>query len=483
MKHANDMFVVGSRQQNNSKRTNKCTELSNCCTIISYLSQVISGSYEPKNGQLSQSMRETMTQIAALRAQRPPRSGDFFDCLFAPLAHGGYIRRHSKEFDAGGRTISYDVYTVTDLGRAVLRGGVDSPVVMLPVPASLRELERKQNEKKAQKMKQLTDAGVSMDLIPTKELEALDGPVVRAHLQWLRQLQLYRQRGDNARADAHEVLLKRLEAWRDATAEKLKLAPASVLPDDKARQIAYSKPSHVDALRAIGVRIAGSEMLLEVVSKWRSEFESGGASSSSGNDKRDRDDGGAAAVAGSNTSSMPIAFPSPCRGTRWGLFVHRPKNKWEASVNRFHAGEPHEAIAMKQDARPLAPATIMGHLMQGVEAGMEVDLNRLARECESAGRPAPDVSLWRRLEEACAVSGVDVITTEKLVMKSIVNYLVEHDSEKLAAEKTMAEKALEADMYNALRWYVSITRAQIEVVLPGLDGSSSSQPAKKIREV
>jgi hypothetical protein len=290
-------------------------------------------------------------------------------------------------------------------------------------------------------------------------------------MQWIRTLNLYRQKGDNARADAHEELLSRLEAWRDEAAKKLKLAPASVLPSDKARQIAYSKPSQMDALRTIGVRIAGSETILEVLSKWREEFGYGSINladgACGGGEKRDRDDDGV-----SNT--LPIAFPTPCSGKRWPLFVYSMKNKWEATLLRFEAGEPHEAIAMKQGGRALSPATIVGHLFKAIECGMQVDLNRLVSECATSDKRAPSVALWERLGEAVATSGVDLMTEEKPVLKEILRLLVAHDVDKLPAEKTPEEKTAEGETYSALRWFVSITRAQIPVILPTADSSSSS---------
>jgi hypothetical protein len=50
------------------------------------------------------------------------------------------------------------------------------------------------------------------------------------------------------------ALLGRIYAWRSAEAEQLRMAPATILPDYRAKQIAYSQVQTVDGLKSLGAR-------------------------------------------------------------------------------------------------------------------------------------------------------------------------------------------------------------------------------------
>ena len=78
-------------------------------------------------------------------------------------------------------------------------------------------------------------------------LDAGAGPALNAELQWVRHLAHCRNNGREHRADALQTLLGRIEGWRDATAEKLGMAPGAVLPSHLTKAVAYAMPSTAEA--------------------------------------------------------------------------------------------------------------------------------------------------------------------------------------------------------------------------------------------
>lgn len=436
----------------------------------SALRKIIQGSYKPKSGHVTPQLRQAMEEIAIARKvpKLKGRTLDFYESLLAPLIHAKYVERSIRDFSAGSRKITYEAFHLTSLGNSALvdKGGA----IQLPVPALVRKEEREQREKIQKQKDKLVQAGVPLESVPTAELNSGSGPAIDAHLQWIRTLESYRKRGDISKAESHEELLRRIETWRDGAARRLRMAPAAVIPPDIARRIAYSKPTQPETLRAVGLRIAESESLLEVVANWKAEFGYGVS-------EVEVDSSTQATEAKGDC----IRFPEPCRGERWSMFVYKPKNSWEESWKRFSAGENHETIAMtpgeRKSRRALAPATIVGHLMKAVECGHEVDLNRLVHECKKSTTPAPTSNLWKQMEDACAASGVDVLNEEKLAMKSIVRCMVLHDVDKDPSDKTEQEKSVEHACYAALRWYVPVIRARIRVTFE--KDSNDARPLKR----
>ena len=66
---------------------------------------------------------------------------------------------------------------------------------------------------------------------PSRRRSSTRGAVpLNAELQWVRHLRACRERGRDARADAANELLARIERWRDDAAERLGMAPGAVLP-------------------------------------------------------------------------------------------------------------------------------------------------------------------------------------------------------------------------------------------------------------
>ena len=110
------------------------------------------------------------------------------------------------------------------------------------------------------KVEELRAAGVDVAAVPQAELDAGVGPAINAELQWVRHLRRRRERGRGALAEAAEELLRRVERWRDETAERLGMAPGAVLPSHVAKRVAYAMPTTAEGLRGAGVRIAGVDV-------------------------------------------------------------------------------------------------------------------------------------------------------------------------------------------------------------------------------
>ena len=322
--------------------------------------KVINGNYKPKSGVVSFQLQNAIDEIARCRSAGKRRSLDFYEGILSSLAAEKYVVRSFQSFKTGTRDITYESFELTQLGANAV---VDSSKkVILPVPPLIRKEERELEEKVQLQKDKLVKAGVSLCSVPTEELNNGSGPVIEAHLHWIRTLESYRKRGAAKRAEANEELLRRIEGWRDLKAQKLRMAPAAVIPPDMARRIAYSKPTEPTALRAIGLRIADSDSLLRIIASWLKEFDCSKVETGS---KRNE----------SSEDEMLICFPAKCQGVRRPLFVYKKSNKWEMSWERFQAGENHQTIAMdpgqRKNRRPLATSTIFGHLMKAVEYGLK----------------------------------------------------------------------------------------------------------------
>ena len=133
--------------------------------------------------------------------------------------------------------------------------------MILPVPESLARAEADAKAAADAKVLELEAAGADTSAIPAAELEAGAGPALNAELQWARRdCQVASERRRRARRGAMAELLRRVERWRDSTAEKLDMAPGSVFASFVAKRVAYTCASgghlDVESLRSAGVRVA-----------------------------------------------------------------------------------------------------------------------------------------------------------------------------------------------------------------------------------
>ena len=390
-----------------------------------------------------------------------------------PLVAKGYL---------GKRTIKggYGAFEVIDLlpaGSHALSqlgpGGGGGPL-MLPVPEVVRRSDKKAAEEAAALRKQVEQAlqsrGVDAALVPEAELQpyANGGPVTDAILAYTNTIAGWRARGQDAKADAHEELLERIRTWRQSEAERLRLAPASVLPDHQAMSLVKVKPQQKESLQALGVRVAGAAGLLAVLDQWRADQ---GADLLGSSQEAGGSQGGAGGVGGAAASSSPAggsARPLPLPPGRfqpakpWALAKPPPAAgkkpaAWEESWRRFTAGEGAEAIALQQpNGKAIQTNSVVGHLMVALTQGRPVDLHRLATFIAP-----PTLEQWECLREAEDAARMDVVADEKAQMTKLLAAFLPAASTEFA-NRTPQEKALLEMWYGRCHWYMALRRVGFE---------------------
>ena len=176
------------------------------------------------------------------------------------LETAGLVRRVTVK----GKHGAFDVYSTTPQGGQVLRGlqVPAPPPLLLPVPASVREEDRKAREaveKQRAEVGAARDAlaarGIDMTAVPEAELQpnAEHTPVTTAVLHYFRQLKSWREAGKVERAEAHEALHGRVVAWRAAEAARVGMAPGAIFADHVAMKLVLVKPTSAEARERAGL--------------------------------------------------------------------------------------------------------------------------------------------------------------------------------------------------------------------------------------
>jgi RecQ family ATP-dependent DNA helicase len=408
---------------------------------------------------------------------RPRRSVELLRDFCACLNEQGYIERRSVKGAYG----AYDVYSVSPQGSKVLQEsqraaarGEPPEALMLPVPSSLRDDESKEAEKarqrKAQLEKALTSHGIDLSLVPEAELqpytEEADRPITRAILAYSNLIQGWRSRGQDKRADAHELLFTRIKEWRQEEAMRLRLAPVNVLPDHLAMALVKVKPTALDALQAIGVRTASAPQLLGLIAAWRVEYEEEATGSSQAAAAAA---GGPAAGGASSSSSQaaadadaPLPLPpgkyapsAPWRFAKPPPMAGKKMPPWEESWNRLQRGESPEVIALSQpNGKPILPSTVVGHALTALTQGRPVDLHRVAG---TSGGGLPSLREWGMLRDAELSTGIDCVADERAGMKALLADFVPAAT-KPPDESTPEDKAALAPWYDKCKWFFALRR-------------------------
>jgi len=361
--------------------------------------------------------------------------------------------------------------------------------VILPVPESLARAEAERKASAAAKVRELEDAGADTTNIPAAELEAGSGPALNAELQWSRAIAKLRASGDDAklaRADAMSELLRRVENWRDATAEKLGMAPGSVFASFVAKRVAYTCASgcnlDVESLRAAGVRVAGAEGLAAALKSAATELglarETVSVAGPGGPDAR-------------ASARMRLAVFTPSQP--WAFALYKPKKKkgcpdepppWETSWRRFAKGEAPAAIALTQPSgRAVQVSTVVGHLLEALVQGRAVDFERLGA-CVGLNAFPTELE-WRLIDDAVLKTTQDpagdpASFSQKELLRSdalLGAEAVDTDREL----KSDSQRSTEASWYEKIRVYVALRRAGIE---PDWHDASLTEPdrdAKRAR--
>lgn len=372
--------------------------------------------------------------------------------LFPSLLEMQLVRRETMKSEVAGFQRAYDIFFVTEKGRALLERS--DAKVLLPPPAAVLEQERLAAERAKKVRDEIQASGVDLSHLPKDELEAGDGPVLRCYKMWARTIKFQRSKeGEaatlgNAKADALEKLLEDILSWRGKMAMANRLSPHHVLEDHKARAVAYSQPRTLEGIEQCGVRVGAPE-LLEVVQK---ALASGPLSTPSGPSDGGEGDG----EAGSEEVLMlPSGNFQPPRKSPHAIYKAGAKGKlppWEVSYERFMRGENPEAIAMKQDSgKMIQTTTVVGHLQEALLQGKALNLQRLAEHA-----PLPTKAQWDKVDHAGALAGAggDPCSAD-FKQKDVLRAILGDKVDKEFGQKDEAEQADEKFWYGAIRWWRS----------------------------
>ena len=334
------------------------------------------------------------------------RSKAVFASLLPALVRNQYLSRSVKTNPMGYR--SYEVYNLTIKARGVLNN-INNEKVFLPIPDVLIEIETKHEEQIKKTKNDLISQGVDLSVIPLSELQAGTGPILNAYTTWIYKLKSLRDRGMNKEAVKYEELLGRIEKWRMATSVQFGMAPHNVMPGHVMRQIAYVKPTTVDALVSIGVRIRTVNELASIMLKSVNELFSKNNNLSS------------------DASDSPMVFPEnkSFRPKKPWLFAREGRGAHRSSYERFqNGGEELEQIAMRREnGKTIQPFTVVSHVLKALTLGEPVNLNRLAKPNSNIVSPPTDKE-WEKIEIASNSAGIDVVATEKVQLKLLLPYIV-----------------------------------------------------------
>ena len=392
-------------------------------------------------------MRQTFDQGLGPRMRRQ----ELIRELLPALTQKGYITVKSQT--SGFR--AYDVYTLGPHGMSALNSRAP---IMLPVPAAIRRIEAEQAEKAASRRKELEAAGVKLASIPKKQLDEGEGPIIKTELMWARTM----EKATPERRAKLEALLAKIIEWRAAEAEQLRMAPATIIPDYRTKQIAYSQIQTVEGLKSLGLRSSSVTTLALAASKAIEELGLGNDQSAAG------------AAGGSGGGSSPVMLlPSGVfrPDGQWQFAQYKPgktRKPWEVSWERFvDQGQHLESIALNQfDAKgnPKAPVkqeTIAAHLLQAFgEFGKPLDLQKLQQQ---AAMPVLTQAEWERLDEVAAATEQDPVNQPKFAMKEILSGIDSELAAKEFKDRTEAESQACARWYGLMKWWAALKRAKVPV--------------------
>jgi hypothetical protein len=315
--------------------------------------------------------------------------------LITPLVQKGYLSESMKTAVVNGYKRTWTVFSVPPKGMEALNS---SSPILLPVPESVRKVEKQEIEKRERILAQLERNGIDRSTLPQEEIESGDGEVIRAYTKWYNYLESLRKSGRDDRVAELKSLLSAIEKWRSETAVKYRVAPASVMPEHLLVSIAYTTATmpagiKMDAasLEAAGLRTRETVSLVTKLGGWVNMVQP------------------AAASAKASSGAVMMLPEGELQGTKWYYAVYKPQKKtglatWQLSYNRFARGESPQTIAMSpgDGKKPIQVGTVAGHLFDAVIHGRSVDVRRLAEVA-----PPPTKDEWERLKTAEMTTGMD----------------------------------------------------------------------------
>jgi len=447
--------------------------LAGACTssfpvVPTALLQILAGT-QPKSG--SRAVTEAIPKIQAMLAKLPKfmRSQAFLKEMLSVLSTAGYFSRQRREVQtAGGYVNSFEVYLLSDKGKEAHEKQSE---IRLPVPTAVRQQEEKEAQRIAARVKEIKEAGYDPEKMSKDELESNDNKLV----WYIRKLKSWRDSGSESsikRADNHEELKRRVLAWRNEAAVKLHMAPASVFHENLAATISYCKPTNVEDLRSIGVRIAGIEELAKLIAQAKLELFT---------EEVQQPSEAAASLEGKESPKRAAQLSLPAgpwkAPAKWSGAVYKPGPKklggkavWEISYDRFSKGESLIAIAAVQDSgKPIQPGTVSNHIMTAVTHARPVDLARLAEQSAAI----PDQAEWQKLEDTASERACNPKAdfARKEFLCAVLGESVNRDFN----EKTEAEKEVERKWYNCIDWWAMLKRVDFPVAFGEEQGDAKRQ--------
>lgn len=364
---------------------------------------IISGSWKPKfKREGDRRLKAAMGRIQAMRQDLAPQfcKPGFVKEMLQALCSEGFLERRSEAMSLGRGKRTWDVYVRTEKGRAAHEQSLEVPLV---VPQSVRRAEEAERKRAEKARHELERTGVELQKVPVEEVDRGEGPTLSAHLRWAKRLSDYRKQGQAERADKLEELLGRIRRWRDGVAEGLQVAPSALLSEKVLLDLAYTQPTSAEALRSIGLRLAGAEELAQLIQDAVDELD---GNSGSHQLQEGQQEGAAAAMV------LPAGL---CTFPKWKKAIYRPGEdgvvqSWEGRYERWASGEHLQAIAMDGGSKGTAIliSSVLKDIFKAITHGKPVDFARLVNE---SGIDPPTEEAWSRIETAASENGhnVDVV--------------------------------------------------------------------------
>ena len=413
-----------------------------------------------------QGIQKRISDLKEEMAKRP--TINYLRDLIAPLVSKGFVSESTKKAKVQGYDRSWTVYRVSSKGMQAM--GTHSPI-MLPVPESVRASEKQEEERRQRVLADLAEQGLKKEKIPATELEQGDGDVIRAYSKWYTYLDSARRSGKEDRLNSLERLLSAVEKWRSETAVQQSMAPASVLAEHLLVSICYTVASLPPSVKpdkqsvvAAGVRNRAVDGLVAVLGAWVEESQSSNSATESQQLQGD---------------AMMVVGETAAKNTgKWQYAVYKPNKKtgkatWELSYDRFAKGESPQTIAMAPvgGKKPIQANTVVGHLLEAVIHGRNVDLNALVPYI-----PPPTRREWEELAAAELATGMDVCADpatsgkggERFTLTDFLRPIV-GDSvvDTPFAERTDETRELLTKWFSLLNWYLALRRSGYDPTFAG----------------
>jgi RecQ zinc-binding len=452
---------------------------------LSQITKVLGGTatLEPfryRPGVQAESLNQQIQEEKAKVQSRTKLTIEYYKNLMPLLVQKGFVAESQQSAKGSDYQRTWTVFSLTPQGSKALRQ--ESSPIMLPVPESVRELERQEAAKREKTLQELASKGVSKDKLPAEEVENGDGTVIQAYKKWHRYRDAYAASSPDrttatpvdpartARGQALDELLATLELWRLETAQKHRMAPGAVLAEHLMVSIAYTTatmPSGMkmdrNSLTDIGVRTKEIESLEQALADWVEQHQPTAPRSPRA---------GSPSAVRSPTMVLPKGVFTPPSAFRFS--VYKPAKKtgkmvWENSYERYQAGESVQAIAVKPDSgrQPIQAATVVDHLFTALLYGRPLnDLRTLA-----AFHEPPNQQEWEELMMAERTANVDVLGDPSCsgpnggkftATGCLLPIMGEEFAAKAYVERTPKDHALFGRWCRRLNWYTTFRRIGYE---------------------